>query len=297
MATFNELIDDVAMSLHGYSMQQEAVTYIPNAITDTDTTVTLASVDNVGMGMIEIDDELLYVASVNRPASAVVIPPFGRGYMSSTAASHEAGSKVTIAPLYPRKMIKLAINDTIRGLFPSIYATGSTTFFYNGVQKEFEIPSEAERIIAVSVESDGPSKEWYPVRYWTVSRTAPVSAFPSGRTITFGDRVSTMENINVFYSKIPGELSSGTDDFETATGLPASCRDLVTLGATYRLLSMVDPGRLNYSNPESDFQAGRVNFGSGTNTAKYVYALYQQRFAEEAAKLDSKHPVRVHFVR
>jgi hypothetical protein len=42
-------------------------------------------------------------------------------------------------------------------------------------------------------------------------------------------------------------------------------------------------------------QSAKIQMGSGTNVAKYIYALYSQRMTEEAGKLLRKYPVRVHY--
>ena len=43
----------------------------------------------------------------------------------------------------------------------------------------------------------------------------------------------------------PQTMTSGTDEFANVTGLPETCRDVIIYGAAYRLLSFVDPGRIN----------------------------------------------------
>jgi hypothetical protein len=94
-------------------------------------------------------------------------------------------------------------------------------------------------------------------------------------------------------------MDTDEDDFETVTGLPASCKDVIVLGASARLASFIDPGRLTFGSAESDQQsqiAGR-SYGAGTNASKYLLALYDKRLAEETRKMQDRNPIRIHFTR
>jgi hypothetical protein len=75
--------------------------------------------------------------------------------------------------------------------------------------------------------------------------------------------------------------------------------DVIILGATARLASFIDPGRLTFGSAEADQQsqiAGRA-YGAGTNASKYLLALYDKRLSEEARKLNDRNPIRIHFTR
>jgi hypothetical protein len=101
--------------------------------------------------------------------------------------------------------------------------------------------------------------------------------------------------VTVTASVVPDVLAYDYDDFVQTTGLPESCEDVIILGACHRLLSFTDTGRLQHETPEGDMQSAKIQMGSGTNVAKYIYALYSQRMTEEAGKLLRKYPVRVHY--
>jgi hypothetical protein len=67
--TFKNMVDEVLINLAGYTLQQDRATYLKSAITTTTSSsasplvVSLGSTDNVGKGIIEIDEELLWVDS------------------------------------------------------------------------------------------------------------------------------------------------------------------------------------------------------------------------------------------
>jgi hypothetical protein len=295
MATFNEMVDEVSLHLSGYGMRNEALTHITGAINTTATQLTVGSAESVGKGLIEIDDELMWVDSFDRTANTVTIAPYGRGYNGSTAAAHTANTKVVINPVFTRKAIKTAINDTIQAVASQLYGIGSTSFTSSVAVTTYALPANLDSIISVSFEAIGPTKEWVPVRGYRLDKAANVTEFGSPNTITINSFIDPSSTVQVTYTFDPEPMESNSDDFEATTGLPASAKDVIILGAAYRLLSFVDPGRLNYMSAEANSQGQTVPYGSGTNTAKYVYALFTQRLKEESDKLLAKFPVRVHY--
>ena len=79
MTTFNDLAEEVLINLEGFTMRQDRTTYLTAAIDNNDLSMALASGDNIGKGIIEIDDELIHIDSVDRSDRSAVISPFGRG--------------------------------------------------------------------------------------------------------------------------------------------------------------------------------------------------------------------------
>ena len=295
MTTYNEMVEEVLINLEGFTLRQDRTTYLTAAIDNNDLSIALASGDNIGKGLLEIDDELIHIDSVDRSDRSAVISPFGRGYRGTTAASHSANTKVTFAPSFPKISVKRAINDTIRAVYPNVYGVASTTFTYNAAQTTYSLPANAETVLAVSWDSIGPSGEWIPVRRWRQDPTAASAEYATTNTISIYDAPVPGRTIQVIYTKEPTVLSSGSDVFTSVTGLSATARDLIIYGAAYRMVSFIDPGRLTFTSPEADQNDQTRQFGSGTNTARYLLALYQQRLQEETNRLHGKYPVRVHY--
>ena len=296
MTTFNDLTEEILINLEGFTMRQDRTTYLTAAIDNNDLSLALASGDNIGKGILEIDDELLHIDSVDRSDRSAVISPFGRGYRGTTAASHAINTKVTFAPSFPRISVKRAINDTLRAIYPNVYGVASHTFTFNASQNTYQLPVAAETVLAVSWDTIGPSGEWLPIRRWRHDPMAATADFANGNSITINESIVPGRTVQVVYSKTPTPLSADADVFTTTTGLEETSRDLIVYGASYRMASFLDPGRLTFTSPEADANDQTRPFGSGTSTARYLLALYQQRLQEETNRLNGKYPVRVHYV-
>ena len=297
MATLNNLIDEVQMRLSGYTNRQDRVTYVTEAIAYDSLTIPVNSVENIGRGVVEIGSELVWVDAVDRSSGALLIAPFGRGYLGSVASNHDINTKLTVAPTYPRHGIKNAVNDAIVGVFPDIYGSGRYTFDYQPAVMTYGLPNDVEDVTAITYETIGASKAWAPIRSWEVDKNANVEAFNTSKAITLFGAVQPGSTVQVVYTKQPSTLEYYTDDFQIVSGLDMNAKELIILGATYRMLSSVDPSVVSYVTPESNVQLGKVPPGSGTNVARYVYALYQQELNNQVRRLKKQFPARVHRTR
>ena len=300
------MIDEVSMNLSGYTLQQDRATYITAAVTTTTspssapTILTLASADNLGKGVVEIDEELLWIDNFDRVGNTATIAPYGRGYLGTTAATHAADAKVTISPTFPRFAIKRAINDTISAIGSSIFTANTTTITSNAAVAAFRLPATGttlniRSILAVAYQALGASKEWIPIRTYRFDGNANSTAFTSGQTISIYDNIPSGRTIQVVYSADPVPFTTNADVFTTQTGLPESCKDLVILGSTYRLLSNLDPARASMISPQADEVDAKRPYGSSQSITKQIYALFNQRLNEEIKNQQDKYPIRIHY--
>ena len=374
------MIDEVSMNLSGYTLQQDRATHITAAVAATASTIaapitlSLASTDSVGKGIVEIDEELFWVDNYDRVGNTATIAPYGRAYLGTTLAAHTEGTKVTIAPTFPRFTIKRAINDTINAIGSSIFAAKTTTITSNSAVSAFRLPTTGttlsiSKILAIAYQALGSSKEWIPIRSYRFDGNANSTAFTSGQTGSIYDYIPSGRTVQVVYATDPVSFTSsffvvnnkaltsnvatlttsdahgfavgdivgvsGVDStfdgdftvvavpttttftyaktasnvtsaavsptgkvgitFADKTGLPDSCKDLIILGATYRLLSNLDPARASMVSPQADETDSKRPYGSSQSLTKQVYALFNQRLNEEIRNQQDKYPIRVHY--
>ena len=310
MTTLNNMIDEVLVNLAGYTFQQDRSTFLRSAVTTTTSSIAaptvldLGSTDSVGKGIIEIDEELMWVDSFDRISNTATVSPYGRGYLGTTAATHASESKVTISPTFPRFNVKRAINDTVRSLGANIFAVKTATFTFNAAVSTYAFANlNIKNILTISWQSIGPSKEWIPIRRWDWDPTANAEAFgyTTGtdivQTITLGEAPIAGRTVKISYATDPEPFSANTDVYTTVTGLPESTRDVVVLGAAYRLLSFLDPARAAQVSPQADEIDSKRPYGASQNATKQLYALYSQRLTEETKSQQANYPIRVHYSR
>jgi len=304
VSTLNNMVDEVLINLAGYTLQQDKSTHLTATLATTTSTIAsptilqLASTD-LGKGTIEIGEELLWVDSFDRIASTATISPYGRGYLGTTPSTAAAGSRVVISPTFPRYVVKRAINDTVRALGSSIFAVKQTTFTYNAAVSTYELENlNIRNILTMHWESIGPSKEWIRVKRFDFDALPEITTWgATSQTVTIGDIITPGRTVKVVYATEPTALSTNSDVFTTTTGLPESVRDVVILGAAYRLLTYLDPARAAMVSPQADETDSKRPFGSSGNATRQLFALYTQRLAEETKAQQQQYPARVHYSR
>jgi len=303
--TLTDLINEVQINLAGYTYQQDRATHLTSAVTtltspsSSPTILSLGSTENLGKGVVEIDEELMWVDSFDRIANTATVSPYGRGYLGTTAATHTVDTKVTISPTFPRYVIKKAINDTINAAGSSIFAVNVTTFTFNAAQTTYDFDGlNIQNILSIMWQSVGPSLEWIPVRRWSWDSKADATAFgATSQTVTIGDYITPGRTVKVVYSTDPVPFTTNAQDFSTQTGLPNSCKDVIVLGASYRLLTYLDPARAAQVSPQADETDSKRPYGASQTATKQLYALYTQRLNEETQRQQTAYPIRVHYSR
>ncbi len=301
--TLAQMMDEVQINLSGYTYQQDRSTYLVSAVTTTTspssspTILSLGSASDLGKGIVEIDEELLWVDSVDRVANTATISPYGRGYLGTTASTHAVDAKVTVSPIFPKESIKKAINDTIHAVGGAIYATKQTTFTYNAAITTYSFSGlNIENILAMSWQDIGPTKEWIRIKRWDFDPYADVDTWGNNtQTVTIGDVVIAGRTVKVMYATSPSVFTASNQDYATQTGLPESTKDVVILGAAYRLLQYLDPARAAQYSPQADEIDAKRPFGASNTAVRQLFALYTQRLNEERAKQQNQYPPRLHY--
>lgn len=304
-STLSNLIDEVLINLSGYTYQQERSTYLTQAVTtltspsSSPTILSVGSTDNIGKGVLEIDEELIWVDSFDRVANTATIAPYGRGYLGTTATTHAVDAKVTVSPIFPRYSVKKAINDTIRAMGTQLMAVKNTTFTYNAAVNTYGFEDlNIDRILRMDWQNVGPSEEWIPLRRWDFDSQPDSGTWGAGgQTVTIGDYVTAGRTVKVTYITQPEVLVNSSDVYETVTGLPSSSKDVTVLGASYRLLSFLDPARAGQISPQADETDGKRPYGASASATKQLYALYTTRLREEIMAQQGQYPPRVHYSR
>ena len=299
------MIDEVLINLSGYTYQQDRSTYLTAAVTtltspsSSPLILSLGSTDNVGKGIIEIGEELMWVNSFDRVANTATIAPYGRGYLGTTATTAAVDTKVTVSPIFPRYVVKNAINDTIRAVGTQLMAVKQTSFTFNAAVNTYEFENlNIENILTMMWQDVGPTQEWIRIKRWDFDPLADTATWGSGsQTVTIRDYITPGRTVKVMYVTQPSALSSSTDVFETVTGYPSSAKDVIILGAAYRLLAYLDPARASQISPQADEIDAKRAFGSANSAARQLFALFQQRLREEISAQQGQYPPRVHYTR
>lgn len=289
--TITSLVDEVLDVVRGYSRHQDQRTSLTGSLSDTGLTLTVSDISQISKGVLEVDDEIVQVASVDTSANVVTLEPWGRGLSGTTAVAHNSGAPVTSAPLFPRQRVRNAIFGVLREIFPSIYAVGSTLLDGSPVITNFPLPADCYHVLSVENHLYGPTRQWYPVKRWRQNKQ-PTSVELEVLSVT---AIGT-DRVRVSYIKVPPASFGDTDDL-TAIGYDYQIRDVIVLGASATLVANLENTRVQAETMVAAGRSEQVPAGAATAASKQLYAKYLKRVEDERQQLLSRYPMQTHFLR
>ena len=292
--TFGQLIDRVRYSLRSYTGQHEVSTHLTADATEGAVDLSVADGNAVATGLVEIEDELVWVDS--SAGGVLTVPPYGRGYQGSTAAAHLSGKQVITDPFFPRKHIADAIVDTQRALYPTLFQPKAKEFTFTAGQSTYDLDSDVDRVLSVSWQLPGSSEFWTPVRRWRTDTFANTTEFASGSNITVFDPIGPDRTVRAVYAAPFTELTVASDTIGAA-GHQEAHVDLLVFGACWRLLQFLEVSRLNLNSVENAERAKFAASGSASALTRQVLALYERRLEEERKRLLQLYPITIRYTR
>jgi len=146
VSTVTEIADRAFREhLHPLDDQPVTVTFAAAATREAtswtfdDATLSPEELDLFAPGVVvEADDgELVLVTDVDYDGLVLTVV---RGHLGTTAASHTAGSTITAAPLYGRRLVLEAVKDEVVALYPTLRHVGAVEIVTS--MDPVEVPSE-----------------------------------------------------------------------------------------------------------------------------------------------------------
>lgn len=290
MPTFRQLQDEVLQLVTGYGLEQPRTLFLAATLTEGATTATVTDASNAEQGLAEVDSELVYIQSVDKVTNVLTFAPDGRGYLGTTAEQHASGTRVTVNPTWSRNRIKAAINDTITGTYPMLFGIDSAQFTYNPSTTTYELPAVAKRVLAVSADLNGPSREQQRITRYSFNAVAPGDDWPTGATVSLHEPASPGRTVTVTYASTPGQLTND-GDFLTDSGLQDSAKLAIVYGACAMLVSYMDVARLPADTSTAAEYAQANALGMATRISTQLYLRYQQELDNERQRLRATAPI------
>jgi len=292
--TLGTMTEQVVSSLLGWDGAGEQHTSLVSGIDSSAVSFDVTDADTVSRGVIEIDGELMWVDGC--AAVTVALPSWGRGYRGTTPAAHSAGAKVVVNPVFPASVAERAINDEVRALYPNVFAVKTAaTFAYDTSDYEYVLPADCVRVLSVRAQRSG-YDEWDEIDRWDVKHSLPTAVYTTGKAIVLPSGIGPGDSVQIVYAARPSAMTASTDVFATVTGLPASSKDVVVLGAMIRLLPTMDYMRLPTRTAEADAVGSSRQGGLAVTIAEKLRDQYARRVTEERTALFDQYRIPVHNV-
>jgi len=300
LSTFSRLVQRTRHRLAGFDGILDASTELSDDLTVDAVAVPVTDPQGFGRGVVEIDLEVVRIASADPESKILHAPTFGRGYRGTIPTTHGAGTEVVLNPLFPASDVADKINSVLRDIFPNVYAVKSVNFDVTSGFVSFALPVDTFGVIAVTARLAGSALDWRPVVRWEFDPNADTATHSTGRALHFPLGVPPGSVVRVTYAEAPGLFDvTGvpTQDFETVTGLPERCEELLEIGVASLLAPFVDMARSQVAGAEARAEGDAKKFGAANTVAQTLYSMYKTRVEAERALLAKQYPIRSHKVR
>lgn len=239
---------------------------------------------------LNIDLEEFHVWSV--AGATVTVQP---GEYGSTSASHDTGSIIHVNPEFSQFDVFREINNELRALSAParLWRENTVTLTYNPARLGYDLTgvTSVDGIVSVVAETTGSDRNRVPIP-WRLERNLDTDVFPSGMGL-FIDGGWPGRDVFVTFKDQFGLVDSLTDNVEATSGLPASCHDILAMGAALRLAGMAEIDRNQMSGQGSSRRANEVPAGSRQNAVRFPYQQYKDRVRDESDRMKRKYPVRL----
>lgn len=289
--TVASLVDEALDTARGYTRNQDIVTSLAAPMTDTDLTLSVTDATSISKGILEIEDELVQVKTVDQSAGTVTLEPWGRGLSGSAAVAHLADVRVTMAPLYPRQRVRQALYGVLREIFPDVFAVKTALLDGNPSRPSWIMAADCWKILSVHSRNIYDPNLWTPVKRWRTSTTETQTELQA-----LGGLVPGTQTVRVMYVRTPATELDQTTDLST-WGYDYQLRDLIVLGATIRLLQYAEANRVQVQTQEAHGRSEVTPAGSVSALVRMLYQMYQKRIDDERRQLQARYPMQPHFVR
>lgn len=296
MPSTAQVIEETLALLQTWDLEQTQSSTLINPMTSSALTIsydpTITTATGMSSGLIEIDRELIYVESVDGLGNAV-IPPWGRGYRATTAASHAAGTRIISQPPFPRQKTLDAINQVFERMFPRVYAVRSFETTTTQPVITYQMPTDCQWILNVKWQQPDGRQYWEAVRRWRVSPGGGTQFGDMGVSVDVADYMQPGRPIQFLYAAKPTVLSNDSDDFVSTTGLNGGLVDVAELGAAAQLVTALELSRLQTSSIEQQNRSQLVAPSAALTSSRYLDTRFQERLEEERKALQRLYPPRI----
>jgi hypothetical protein len=289
MSTVGTVIDRTVRQLMSGTVEERNKTTL--AINATATSVTF-QYDLSGIrpgGVIQIDNELMYVWEISAGTKSVTVE---RGWNGTTPAAHAASSVATVDPKFPRAQILEAMNaelDDLASPMNGLFQIKILELNYNGTDLMVNLPTTDKIIDLISVSLRYISTDYIKVRRCRLIRDLPNDDFNTGYAIRFDEQVRAGRMVIVYKTPF-SNITTETQNIQNVTGLPTSCEDILIIGSQIRLVGPREIKR-NFTESQGDTRrSDEVPSGSVSNSITNLLRMRRDRITSEAAKLMRQYP-------
>ena len=261
------------------------------SLSDSSTALTVAGrLDDIPPdSLLEWEDDSLEMADVYETVGAAVTHQT-RGYLGTTAASHNANTRIWVDPPYSRYVLlnglKAVIGQLRRyGLYVRTYTEALTL----ATSAPVELPTGAIDVISVLYQN---GTQWFPLEKGSGYRVFyNYTAVNSAPALQFFSGISGADLKVVYKTDFDTDPFAITTDLDTV-GVPTELQSSLSLGLAGWILQGRDVPLLESEHIQPDPQNPQ-QLGSRSAVGNQLWRAFEQGIYTEKVKLHEQHPIQI----
>lgn len=301
MATLRDLVEQTIAELRQYSTVRESSGTFKEWVLDDALDIVGVKLGDVGLlgdmsnMLVELDTgELIHVSRYSADTETATCPPWFRGQMGSPANDTVAvNTRVAVNPIWTRYGVAQKVVEGIQAISEDLFATDEVDLTTLPLASNYELPSDVEGILSVTVQDVSPTESHMPIQNWSLD------TLNSDGERYLRVRPLGMSNLTMRVTYRKAAVVPEPSDFAAtwaSTGLPASAQDLPVLYAKMLLVLAPDAAKTQQVGVEQGERGRMLQSWSSASTSRRWQEIYAQRLRDERRKLLDRFPVKPHKV-
>lgn len=279
------LASTVVRKILNQFLYKDAALPLSGSITNSQTTLQVnAFLPNIGPGsVLQIENE--YLLATGYTGTTTLTVTVVRGWLGSTAASHNSGVPVYVNPRILGDEALDYINECLDQLYPTLYQVDIDTLTYSGSLIGYGLSVDVGFPIRVDFEDNSQALYWKRLGDFTYIPQADTASFPNGKAIMIRGSMPHGAKVRVMYAKPFIRVTSPSADLIATAGLEEYMTDLPYYYAMWRIMASQEVSRSDSAGAASHQRAQDVPVFTALRTADWYKARYNDLLMNSKARL------------
>jgi len=223
--------------------------------------------------VIEVEEELMMVQTVDTTLKTATVI---RGWLGTTAASHNSNLPIYVNPRVSRDDILNLFNDCLTAVFPAIYKVSTTTASYDTNTIGYNVPSDVSKILSITYQLNSTAEQWEQIGDYELVQNLATSDFAGGNAVMIRKSLPSSASIRITYASPFTRFTSESNDMTSHAGLEEYMTDLLFYFSMNRLMVQEELENTQKKNAQQHQRAQESPAFLSVRTGEWFQARFEE---------------------
>ena len=223
--------------------------------------------------VIEVEEELMMVQTVDTTLKTATVI---RGWLGTTAASHNSNLPIYVNPRVSRDDILNLFNDCLTAIFPSLYKVSTTTASYSTNTIGYNVPSDVSKILSITYQLNSTAEQWEQIGDYELVQNLATSDFAGGNAVMIRKSLPSSASIRITYASPFTRFTAESNDMTSHAGLEEYMTDLLFYFSMNRLMVQEELENTQKKNAQQHQRAQESPAFLSVRTGEWFQARFEE---------------------